>query len=317
MNRYLGVFLALIAFTAAVVTGTSRYKASVLEADRELSLARIQKDYLERVGWIRSNPDEKAYKEEVNGFLRWYFRDINEHLSRFHGNRKFDDYLNDLSKRVENPKEYALRKAHYDYTKKFFDELRSGTYSPVFSATDKGMRLDVASVSVSAGQGKPEVTLGIALWGAQRELWDEGTSANGITAVVRKKMTTSAAFNVIWKLFDDKGKFVGEMTATGDPAMKVDYPEKYIREFPPQMVLGYYSMDLIPAEVAKIDIVFQVVSRSPSGGEAAAQFTWKMDAPAQWKLNPGEKWENAEESIRPAEDVDPGAGTKASVSSRK
>ena len=105
MNRYLGGFVALIVFTAAVVTGTSRYKASMLEADRELSLARIQKDYLERVGWIRSNPDEKAYKEEVNGFLRWYFRDINEHLARFHGNRKFDDYLNDLAKRAENPKE--------------------------------------------------------------------------------------------------------------------------------------------------------------------------------------------------------------------
>jgi hypothetical protein len=317
MNRYLGVFVALIAFTAAVVTGTSRYKASALEADRELSLARIQKDYLERAGWIRSNPDEKAYKDEVNGFLRWYFREINEHLSRFHGNQQFDDYLKDLSKRVENPKELAQRKAHYDYTRKFFEQLRSGSYSPVFSATDKGMRLDVASVSVSTGQSKPEVTLGIALWGAQRELRDESTAANGITAVVRKKITTSASFNVTWKLYDDKGKLIGEMTAQGDPAMKVDYPEKYIREFPPQMVLGHYSMDLIPAEVAKIDLVFQVVSRSPSGGEVAAQFAWKMDAPAPWKLNPGEKWENAEESIRPAEDVDPRAGTKASVSSRK
>jgi len=317
MNRYLGVFVALIVFTAVVVTGTSRYKASALEADRELSLVRIQKDYLERAGWIRSNPDEKGYKEEVNGFLRWYFREINEHLSRFHGNRKFDDYLTDLSKRVENPKEFAERKAHYDYTKKFFDELRTGAYSPVFSATDKGMRLDVASVSVSTGQSKPQVKLGIALWGAQRELFDESTAANGITAVIKKKMTTSASFNVIWKLFDDKAKLIAEMTAQGDPTMKIDYPERYIREFPPQMVLGYYAMDLIPAEVAKIDILFQVVSRSPTGGEATAQFTWKMDAPGQWKLNPGEKWENAEESIRPAEDIDPRLGTKASVSSRK
>lgn len=317
MNRYLGVFVALILFTAAVVTGTSRYKANALEAARELNLARIQKDYLERVGWIRSNPDEKAYKEEVNGFLRWYFREINEHASRFHGNRKFDDYLKDLSKRAENPKEYAQRKALYDYTKKSFDELRSGSYSPAFSATDKGMRLDVASASVSNEKSKPEVRLGIVLWGAQRELLDESTAANGIIAVIRKKMSTSASFNVIWKLYDSQGKLIGEMTAQGDPAMKVDYPEKYIREFPPQMVLGHYSMDLVPAEVAKMDIVFQVVSRSPSGGEASAQFSWKLDAPAEWKLNPGEKWENAEESVRPAEDVDPRAGTKASVSSRK
>src|ERR1700738_489569 len=99
MNRYLGVFVALIVFTAAVVTGTSRYKASMLEADRELNLARIQKEYLERAGWIRAIPEERAYREEVGSFLRWYFREVNEHLSRFHGNGKFDDYLTDLSKR--------------------------------------------------------------------------------------------------------------------------------------------------------------------------------------------------------------------------
>ncbi len=317
MNRYLGVFVALIAFTLAVVIGISRQKAKSFESERDLNLARIQREYLERVGWIRSIPEEKAYKEEVTGFLRWYFKDVNDHIARFHGNRKFDDYLIDLAKRSDNPKEHAEKKAYYDYTKKFFDELRGGSYSPVFSAADKGMRLDVVSASLEKDKDKPYVKLAIALWGAQRELRDESTTAKGITAVIKKKMVTSASFTVTWKLYDAKGKLFGEMTAQGDPAMKVDYPEKYIAEFPPQMVLGYYSMDLIPAEVAKIELLFNVASRSPAGGEAVANFTWKMDAPSEWKLRPGEKWEGAEESVRPAEEIDPAAGTKASVSSRK
>jgi hypothetical protein len=317
MNRYLGVFVALIAFTTAVVIGTSRYKAKSFDAERDLNFARIQREYLERVGWIRSIPDERAYKEEVNGFLRWYFRELNGHLARFHGNRKFDDYLTDLSKRVDNQKEYAEKKAYFDYTKKSFDELRTGAYSPVFSASDKGMRLDVTSASVETEQNKPRVKLGIALWGAQRELRDESTAANGITAVIKKKMVTSASFNVTWKLYDDKGKLIGEMTAQGDPAMKVDYPEKYIPEFPPQMVLGHYAVDLIPAEVAKVEMIFNVASRSATGGEVLANFVWKMGAPPEWKLKPGERWEGAQESIRPEEEIDPGAGTKASVSSRK
>jgi hypothetical protein len=47
-----------------------------------------------------------------------------------------------------------------------------------------------------------------------------------------------------------------------------------------------------------------------------ANFVWKIDAPAEWKLKPGEKWEGAEESVRPAEEIDP-AAAKASVSARK
>jgi hypothetical protein len=309
--------MALIAFATAVVIGTSRYKTKSVEAERDLNLSRIQKDYLERAGWIRSIPEEKAYKEEVNAFLRWYFRELSDHMAKFHANKKFDDYLNDLSKRAENQKEYAEKKAYFDYTKKFFEELRTGGYSPVFSGTDKGIRLDVTSASVQNDQDKPRIKLALALWGAQRELRDESTMANGITAAIKKKMVTSASFNVTWKLHDDKGKLIGEMTAQGDPMMKVDYPEKYIAQFPPQMVLGYYLMDLVPADVAKIEILFNITSRSPTGGEALANFDWKLDAPQEWKLKPGEKWEGAEESVRPEEEIDPTAATKASVTSRK
>ncbi len=315
MNRYLGVFVALIAFAAAVVIGSTRYKAKSLETERELNVARIQKAYLERVGWIRSNPDEKSYKDEVNGLFRWYSRELNEHLDRFRGNRKFDDYLTELSKRSDAPKAMAERRAHYEYTKKVFDDFRSGNYSPLWSATEKGMRLDVSSATVVNDAGKPQVRQAIVLWGAQRELRDESTTAKGITAVLKKRMVTSASFNVTWKLFDQKNKLIGEVNALGDPMMKVEYPELYIPEFPPQMVLGYYPMDLVPAEVAKMEIDFSIASRSPTGGDVLANFVWKLDPPESWKLRPGEKWENAEESVRPLQDIDPAAA--ASTSARK
>ena len=318
MNRYLGVFVALIAFTTAAVIGVSRHKANTSEAERDLNLARIQKEYLERVGWIRSIPEEKAYKEEVTTFFRWYFREIGEHVARSRGNTKFNGYLTELSKRADSQKEYVEKnKAYFDYTKRVFDDLRSGSYSPVFSAADRGMRLDITSVSVQRQDDKAQLKLGILLWGAQRELQDESTTANGITASIRKRMVTSASFTSTWKLYDSNGKLIGEMTAQGDPMMKVDYPEKYIPEFPPQMVIGYYALDLIPAEVAKIDLLFNVASRSPSGGDATANFQWKIDAPSEWKLRPGEKWAGAEESVRPEEEIDPAAKAKSSVSSRR
>ena len=87
--------------------------------------------------------------------------------------------------------------------------------------------------------------------------------------------------------------------------MKVDFPERFIQEFPPQIVLGYYPVDRIPAEVKKIEMIFTVASRSPFGGEALGSYRWQLEAPADWKLAPGEKWEGAEESVRPAEEIDP------------
>jgi len=266
-----------------------------------LDSARIQHDYLERIGWIRANPDEKSYRDEVNPFLRSYFKQIDEHLDRFGGNKQFDDYLLKEEKRTEKkgPRKGPDPKVHYDYVKAMFDRLRSGSYEPSWSASDKGMRLDVLADERANG-GKPVIRLTAVLWGAQRSLKDDGKL---------KRMATSASFDVKWRFTDAQGKLLAEMSAT-DPSMKIDYPEQFIEEFPPQMVFGHYDVDPVPAEVAKAEITFTVTSRSSTGGEAVASYVWKLDVPPEWKLRPGEKWEGAEESVRPEEEINPAAMKK-------
>ena len=180
--------------------------------------------------------------------------------------------------------------------------MRSGKYAPVWTATDKGMRLDVLSSDVVMVLGQPQVRLQLVLWGAQRELTEDNNK--------RKKMVTSASFNTKWVLNDDKGKLIGEMQA-GDPSMKIDFPERFIAEFPPQMVLGHYDMDMVPANVTKMDITFTVGSRSASGGDANATYNWKLDVPSEWKLRPGEEWKGATVSERPEEEIDPSKRTDA------
>ncbi len=300
MKRYLGLIVGVLTFVIASVAAYNKYKEKAVEAERTVDAARIKADYLERVGWIRSNPDEKAYRDEVSTFFRWYFKEVNEHLNRFRGNKDFDDYLAELDKRSGKGKsdsQAGEKKAYYEYTKKIFDDFRTGSYNPVWSATDKGMRLDVRSARV---EGK-QIRIGLLLWGAQRELRDDGKL---------KKMATSSSWGVTWRLFDEKGKLFGEMSASGDPSMKIDFPERFIEQFPPQMVMGHYDMDLVPAEVVKMEIAFNVVSRAPSGGEANASYVWKLDTPPEWRLRPGEKWEGAQESVRPEDEIDPAAAAK-------
>jgi hypothetical protein len=279
------------------------YNEQAEEAERDADIARIQKEYLERVGWLRTNPDDKAFREEVGPFFKAYFEQVDGHLTQFKGNKEFDSYIAQVERKAEGGKDDKLaeRKANYEYTRKIFDAFRKGRYSPVWTATDKGMRLDVVSSDVVMVKGQPQVRFQLALWGAQRELKKDGNL---------KKMVTSAAFDTLWKLTDAKGKLIGEMRG-GDPAGKIDFPELYIAEFPPQMVLGHYDMDLVPNEVAKMEITFKVSSRASSGGTADATYLWKLDSiPSDWKLGAGMKWEGATEENRSEEEIDPAKSAK-------
>ncbi|WP_309243055.1 hypothetical protein [Hyalangium versicolor] len=295
--RYFGVLVVVAGVFIASILFYRRLSAQTQEAQAEADMARIQKDYLERVGWLRTNPDEASYKEEVGPFFKAYFEQVDAHLDKFKGNKDFDSYIQEVEHKAESGKDDKLaeRKATYEYTRKVFDAFRKGRYEPVWTSTDKGMRLDVVSSDVVMVKGTPQVRLQLALWGAQRELKEDGKV---------KKMVTSATFETAWKLTDAKGKLLGEMRGA-DPASKIDFPERYIAEFPPQMVLGHYDMDLVPSEVTKMEITFKVSSRSASGGTAAATYLWKLDVPSEWKLGAGEKWEGATEEERSEEEIDP------------
>ncbi len=296
MKRYFGLIVVIVIVLIGGVSMFRSNKAKAIEAEKAQSFSRIQREYFERVPWIRSNPDEKSYRDEVGTFLKWYGKEVNQYVNDFKLNPEYDDYLNELEARGAKDSQLAEKKKAFETVKKTWDVLKSGNYEPIWTATDKGMRLDVVSTNVKREGGQDVVQFQLMLWGAQRQLKEDGK---------QKRMDTSAAFNVTWKLYDPKGKLVGEMTAAGDPHGKIDYPERFIPEFPAQILLGSYPMDLLPAEAAKSEITFAVTSRSPSGGDVNANFVWKLDTPPEWKLQAGQAWQGAQESVRPEDEIDP------------
>jgi hypothetical protein len=293
-----GFILLLVAVVIGGAVVWKKYEKKTVEAARTADFDRIQKEYLERVGWIRSNPEDRSYRDEVGTFFRWYFKEINEHHNRFGGNKNFDGYLEEIEKRSERltDAQVAEKKKVYEYVKETFERLRAGNYSPIFTATSNGLRFDIVSADVKMVGGEPKIHMPLVLWGAQRELREDSARM--------KRMMTSATFAANWKLFDAKGKLYGEMNASGDPSNLVDWPDRFIQEFPAQVVLGQYEMDLLPAEVVKAEMEFIVTSRSPTGGEARGSFVWKLDVPAEWKLKQGETWKGATEDVRPPEEIE-------------
>jgi hypothetical protein len=295
MKRILPVIFAIVGVVVGLIFAFKKWDAKTAEAQREQSEARIKVDYLERVAWIRVNPDEKTYKDEVGTFFRWYFKEVNEHINKFGGSRKFDDYLTELDERAKKKKgedEHADdKKAAYEYVRKFFDDFQKGNYSPMYTSTDKGIRWDI--LKTEPINGKTRLTF--VVWGLpaeNRAIDDKGT----------RKWQVNASYKSNWKLFDEKGKLFGEMPAEGVD-MKVDYPARYVKWFPLQIVVGHFDVPLIPNEVKNAEITFTQSTRSLTGGDIVANHTWKLDLPAEWKLRPGEKWEGAQDSVRPEEEI--------------
>jgi hypothetical protein len=316
-NAFILFLLVVGGLCAVGVVGWRRTEAQTLQLQRELAASRLRADALERLGWIRSIPEQKQYQEEVESFFKWYFEGVDAYRKRFNLSPGFDEYLGELEQRKAQDKELenlptlpdgrratpsASRtgvdpQAFYAAEKAIFDRMHTGKYVPIFSGTDKGMRLDVVGADVSAAGGKPHVRLPLVLWGAQRYTKEDDRTG-------KKRVMTSADISASFRLLDSSGKLVAEMTA-GAPGWKNDFPERLIAEFPPQLVLAQYEFERVPAGVAQMEATFSVRSHAPSGGDANASYTWRTSVPEEWRLGPGETWEGAQETTRSAEDINP------------
>ncbi len=316
MKRYIGVLFAIAFVIGGIVFAYNKYQTKTTEAARDEDAEKLRAEYYQRVAWIANIPDQKAYESEVTTFLRWWFKSVNEHQNRFGGNKKFDDYLVELDERAAKPgKNEHLddKKALYEYERKIFDMLKSGNYAPQWTGTNNGIRLDIVSTDPVMSGGEQKIRYQVVVWGLPKET--HTTDERGT-----KKVVSNASFAITWKLTDEKGRLLGEMNANGDPTNRVDWPERFIKWFPPGLLIGHYDVDLMPAEVPPQDekakdkkpvplktaeITFRVTARSPTGGDMTSAMTWKLDVPAEWKLKPGQEWKGAGVDVRPEEEIDP------------
>ena len=268
------------------------------ETQRELatleSRSNVERFYQERAPLVLAQPDPVAYQAGMKAFLPAYFAQIDAHRKAF-GGPEIDAYLKELEARNEDEASYQAKRAAFEDVKAIYTQMREGTYAPIWTGVDKGLRMDLLPGKVTHLSGEPTMVIPVVLWGAQREVRD---SKDG------KVMMVSANFSIGFKLYDGRDKLFGEMNG-GDPANRLDHPERYIADFPPQAILGKFQIPLFPAEVERADISFDVSTSTSYGGPAVnAHFEWNRDElPSEWKLRPGEAWDGAQISERSAEEI--------------
>ncbi|MCA3014858.1 MAG: hypothetical protein INH41_20935 [Myxococcaceae bacterium] len=310
MKRYFGILVAVVFVIVGIVFTMRKWEEKTTETKRDLAIAKLRQEYLERVAWIRNIPEQKAYNTEVNSFLRWYFRELGELVNEFRLNRNHDDYLLELEEKSGKKSQFteyesgpgkdrsADKKAAYEATRKLWDLMKSGEYGAWWTGTSNGVRLDILSADSKGDQ----IHMPVVAWGLPRE---ERVDEKKVRRVI-----VNGSFKFNWKLFDEKGKLIAEIPGEGGPDGRVDWPERYMKFFPSMVVFGSYDIDKLPPEAKTAEITWTISARSPSGGDINASYLWKGEIPADWKLAAGETWKGAQESIRPEEEIDPSKQAK-------
>jgi hypothetical protein len=311
MKRYFAIAVVLVGISASIYFATKEWDKNTAEHQRDQSALKLRADFLERVPMLRSQPEEKAYRSEVQTFLAWYFKEVNEHLARHGGNKKFDDYLLELEDRSSKKSTKADdgskekiedKKIVYEYSRKIFDQMKGGTYAPLYTQTSSGVRFDILSADVEHVGGEEKIHLPLVVWGLPREERIDDRKV--------KRISTSGTFKFNWKLFDEKGKLIGELPGDGGPNSRVEWPDRYVKFFPPSVLLGHYDVDKLPQQAKVVEMSFSISGRTPTGGDVSANYTWKMDVPASWKLAAGETWKGATEAERPEDEINPTKSAK-------
>ena len=90
--------------------------------------------------------------------------------------------------------------------KKAFDSFKAGTYAPASTFTNNGIRMDIVSYNKVMVGGEEKVRYELVIWGLPRELRINDRGVRDVKA--------NASFTIGWKLFDEKGKLLGEMNAS-------------------------------------------------------------------------------------------------------
>jgi hypothetical protein len=269
------------------------------EAEHKLGLERIRKEYLERAPMARLMAEPARYEDEQRAVWKWYFNELTDHYNRFPDRKNYERFLDELiekkTKKKVKEQEFAQYEERYKLVKEYWELMEGGKYMPIFTALDKGLRFDVYEIRPIPDPREPRVRLYFTIHGVQRKWNEEQTGAARI-----RKLTVNANYgDVQFKGVDEAGKPSVEFKASCEP-FSVDNPERFIEEFPPGLVLGYYELPKIPALVAKAELAFEIGTRSViSGEEVMGKFVWNLaPLPSEWRLPASAGWDGAQEQVR-------------------
>jgi hypothetical protein len=287
MGLVAALFLGVLAWAMAQHRTTKR------DLEHRLARQELRSEFLQRAPWVFSLSEPAAYVQEARGLFSWYAKEVEALHRRHPAPHPTPDTRGDLDARLAagrlSQQEYEGLRDSQEQVDELWAAFAQGTYAPVMTGVQASMRIDFLPPRPTVVDGQRALQGRFVVWGAQRSKVEER-----VGQVTQVRTQTHASFHdVEVKLFDGKGKQLGQLTFGLPFGPYVPVPEQRNEDFPPGAFVGTYAIPLVPHEAESMEMTASLVSRAVTGSPIRADFAWKEPVPTSWKLGEGEAWEGA------------------------
>lgn len=281
MRRFSGESMRLFKFAlptlfaaGLALLGARAWTDQADAAAQRLALEHARHQFSQRAAIARAAPDKDRYRDDLRALMRSWFADQAEIGNRFPLLRGQPAAFLPPPPKVHGGdlRDWQqLAGAHVS-------AWREGKLELLDSAASQGLRLDLLSVLPVAG-AQPHLAVDVAVWGGPQEMqFDESEAGKQVLRV-----TVPLVFRGLsLRFFDEKGTVVARLDGGGEPALRLDMPERLLPDAPPGATLGRYELPLFPPGVAEVEWTLAAQVRSAAGETRVAQATWKTRAEPAW-----------------------------------
>lgn len=278
--------LPVLFATGLALLGARAWTDAADSAQHKLLQEHARLQFAERAAVARAAPDLEHYRNDLRALLRSWYADQADIGNRF-------PLLRGQAGAFVPPAPKVARgslKEFQDLADQQASAWREGKVDLLETAAAQGLRLDLLRVTkLSAPQ--PHLAVDLAVWGAPEETETEEPTPGKVS----QRVTVPLVFKGIQlKFLDAQGKMIARMEVPGEPALRLDVPERLAADAPPGVVLGRYEPALFPPGIAEVEWTLSAQVRSASGDSRLATAVFKTKAEPAWS---GAAWDADKDKI--------------------
>ena len=245
-------------------------------AARLLAIEHARHQFSQRAAVARAAPDTAHYRDDLRALLRGWFADQAEIGNRF-------PLLRGQPAPFVPPPPKVRGGSLSDWQQLSDAQIgawREGKLELLESAEAQGLRLDLLRVA----KLETRLAVDVAVWGAPEETQiDEPEAGRQVQRVSVPLLFKGLSL----RFFDSNGAVVARLDGGGEPALRLDMPERLTADAPPGLVLGRYELPIFPPDAAEVEWTLAAQVRSASGESRLAQAVWKTKLDPAWT---GAQW---------------------------
>lgn len=296
MKNILAFVVGLILIAVVAGFGYSKVQARMNVALLKADKAVLDRQFLNRLAFTRMLPLDD-YREDMGIMLNNYSRDLDKlYMKPEYKELRDDDsvrklYQEQYKEGKKDEKTFKGVSERIDYTQATYKELTGGSYRPVLTAENAGLRLDLYSITKGAVDGRdrlmvkvlvtatdPDVALTFGHIEMKSKIEDEIEKKDRKGQVVKEK---------VYKLTKIEGE--------GEPNTLIKEPRKWLEDFPPGLMIGFYDFPLFHPKATEVKLTMGFTVRTQGGNNLNPNLEFPaFPIDSAWRLPPGASWEAEE-----------------------